>query len=148
MSSRLLVCTDGSRLSMKAVREAMRLARMLRGRVIGVYVVPPPPAAYGEPASYYAAGVTPAEFRRYMRKKAEAGLARVASVAREAHVRFTARIVVDLQPWKGILRAARAARCDLIVMASHGRGALGGLILGSETTHVLARSKIPVLVVR
>ena len=39
-------------------------------------------------------------------------------------------------------------KCDAVVMASHGRGGLGGLILGSETTHVLAKSKIPVLVVR
>ena len=148
MNARVLVCTDGSRLSMKGVREAVRLAKGLRGRMTGVYVIPPPPSAYGEPARYYAAGVTPAEFRRYMHKRAKAGLARAASIARKAHVRFTSRVVADLQPWKGILRAARAARCDLVVMASHGRSALGGLMLGSETMRVLARSKIPVLVVR
>jgi nucleotide-binding universal stress UspA family protein len=52
------------------------------------------------------------------------------------------------QPWEAILRTARAAKCDAVVMASHGRGGLSGLILGSETTHVLAKSKVPVLVVR
>ena len=56
--------------------------------------------------------------------------------------------MTDPQPWQGILRAARAGRCGAIVMASHGRGAVGGLILGSETSRVLARSKIPVLVAR
>jgi nucleotide-binding universal stress UspA family protein len=71
-----------------------------------------------------------------------------AHAARAAHVRCTTRQVTDVQPWRGILRAARRARCDMIVMASHGRGAVGGLILGSETQHVLAHSKIPVLVAR
>ena len=148
MGAHLLICTDGSRLAMKGVREGVRLAKALGGRITGVYVVPPPPSAYGEKASYYAAGFTPATFRKYMRATAKKGLARVAQVARKAHVRCGTRIVTDLQPWRGILRAARGLGCNLIVIASHGRGTLGGLILGSETAHVLARSKIPVLVVR
>jgi len=51
-------------------------------------------------------------------------------------------------PWQGILRVARSKKCDAVAMASHGRGGLGGLLLGSETTKVLAHSKIPVLVMR
>jgi nucleotide-binding universal stress UspA family protein len=51
-------------------------------------------------------------------------------------------------PWEGILRAARSRKCDLIVMASHGRRGLAGLLLGSETTKVLTHSKTPVLVCR
>ena len=47
-----------------------------------------------------------------------------------------------------ILKAARARKCDAIVMASHGRGGLGGLLLGSQTSRVLSHSKIPVVVVR
>jgi nucleotide-binding universal stress UspA family protein len=54
----------------------------------------------------------------------------------------------DPQPWGGILRVAHSRRCDAIVMGSHGRGGLGGLLLGSETQRVLAHSKIPVLVTR
>ena len=52
------------------------------------------------------------------------------------------------QPWQGILKTARAKRCDLIVMASHGRRGIAGLLLGSETTKVLTHCRIPVLVVR
>jgi nucleotide-binding universal stress UspA family protein len=51
-------------------------------------------------------------------------------------------------PWEGILKTAKARRADLVVMASHGRGSLSGLLLGSETTKVLTHSKIPVLVCR
>lgn len=148
MGHHLLVSTDGSRLAMRGVREALRLARTLHGRITGVYVIPPPPAVYGESASYYAAGFTAAEYRKYMQKEARKALDSLHGAARKAGVRCATRIVSDLQPWRGILRAARSTRCDLIVMASHGRGALGGLILGSETRHVLAHSRIPVLVAR
>lgn len=133
---------------MKGVREGLRLAKALHGRITAVYVIPPPPAVYGESASYYAAGFTAAEYRKYMQKEARKALDGVHRDARKAGVRCATRVVSDLQPWRGILRAARGARCGLIVMASHGRGALGGLILGSETRHVLAHSKIPVLVAR
>jgi nucleotide-binding universal stress UspA family protein len=143
-----LVCTDGSRLAMKGVREGVRLAKAFGGRVTGVYVTAPPPTSYGERASYYAAGFTPAEYRRYTERAARKALAEVERAARQAGVRCATRVVSDVQPWHGILRAARATRCGMIVMASHGRGALGGLILGSETRHVLARSRIPVLVAR
>jgi nucleotide-binding universal stress UspA family protein len=148
MKAHILVCTDGSRLAMQGVREGVRLAKALRGRITAVYVTAPPPTSYGEHASYYAAGFTPADYKRYTEKAALKALAKVKDAAREAGVGCTTRVVSDTQPWHGILRAARAARCGLIVMASHGRGALGGLILGSETRHVLARSKIPVLVAR
>ncbi len=54
----------------------------------------------------------------------------------------------DPQPWNAIIKTARNKKCDLIVMASHGRRGLAGLLLGSETTKVLTHSKVPVLVVR
>jgi len=63
-------------------------------------------------------------------------------------VRCATQVVTDPQPWGGILRAAHSQKCDLIAMASHGHGALGGLILGSQTHRVLAHSKTPVLVIR
>jgi nucleotide-binding universal stress UspA family protein len=47
-----------------------------------------------------------------------------------------------------IVAAAESNGCDLIIMASHGRGGLSGLLLGSQTIKVLAHCKIPVLVCR
>jgi len=46
------------------------------------------------------------------------------------------------------VRTARAKKCDLIAMASHGRGGVEAVLLGSETTKVLTHSKTPVLVCR
>ena len=57
-------------------------------------------------------------------------------------------MITDSEPWQGIIDAARSKKCDLIVMASHGRRGLAGLLLGSETTKVLTHSKTPVLVCR
>ena len=57
-------------------------------------------------------------------------------------------ILTAAQVHEGILKVARAAKCDAIAMASHGRGGIAGVLLGSETTRVLAHSKLPVLVTR
>ncbi len=72
----------------------------------------------------------------------------VSAEARRAGVACATVSPVADQPWEGILKAARGKRCDLIVMASHGRRGIAGLLLGSETTKVLTHSKIPVLVCR
>ena len=63
-------------------------------------------------------------------------------------VRCETLFVTNDQPWNAIVRTARSKKCDLIVMASHGRRGLAGLLLGSETTKVLTHSKTPVLVCR
>jgi nucleotide-binding universal stress UspA family protein len=64
-----------------------------------------------------------------------------------AHIAYRERIVVG-EPGSIIARIAKAERRDLIVMGSHGHGALRALFLGSVVTKVLARSRVPVLVVR
>jgi nucleotide-binding universal stress UspA family protein len=51
-------------------------------------------------------------------------------------------------PYQGIIDAARKRKCDVIFMASHGRGEFASLILGSVTQKVLAKSKVPVIVYR
>ena len=50
--------------------------------------------------------------------------------------------------YQAIIDAAAARKCDLIVMASHGRRGVSAVVLGSETVKVLTHSKIPVLVYR
>lgn len=148
MFRHILVPTDGSRLAAKGARAGVRLARALGARVTAVVVMQPfLPPIYGEAALYVAAG-TPADYKQVAEKQAQKALAGVAREARAAGVRFRGVSITDAQPWQGILRAARKAKCDAIAMASHGRGGLGGVLLGSETNRVLAHSKIPVLVTR
>ena len=149
MFHHILIPTDGSRLASRGVRAGMRFAKVLGAKVSGLYVVfPYVPPVYGEAALYYVPGLSAEESRKAYEKQAKKALDALRAEAARAGVRCATRYVTSGQPWQAILREARLRRCDAIVMASHGRGGLGGLLLGSETTHVLANSKIPVLIVR
>ncbi len=149
MYKHILVATDGSRFAAKGIREGVRLAKALGATLTGVYVAPPfAPPIYSEAAIYYSGAFSASEYKKLTEKIAKKALGPIERAARAAGVRCRTRLVTDPQPWRGILRAARDGRCNAIVIGSHGRGAVGGLILGSETSRVLAHSKLPVLVVR
>jgi len=149
MFRNILIPTDGSPLAARGVKAGVRLAKALGAKVNGFYVMFPYfPPVYGEAALYYVPGLSAKDGRKAHEKQAKKALDALRAEAARAHVRCSTRLATLGQPWQAILREARLRRCDAIVMASHGRGGLGGLILGSETTHVLANSKIPVLVVR
>jgi len=148
MYKHILVATDGSKLSLKAARTAAKLAHAVGARLTSVYVMPEyMPPIYGE-ASLYVTTVSPKTFKVAMEKDAKAALAAVAKEASAARVTLAEVRATNAQPWAAIVRAAHSKKCDLIVMASHGRRGLAGLLLGSETTKVLTHSKVPVLVVR
>jgi nucleotide-binding universal stress UspA family protein len=144
MYKHILVPTDGSRLSLKAVKSAVRVAAALGANLTSVFVIPPHvPTLYGDAMVYL-----PAKDRELAKKIGKKALSGLEQVARAAGVRCGSVMLASVTPWEGILKAAKAKRCDLIVMASHGRRGLTGLLMGSETTRVLTHSKIPVLVVR
>ena len=148
MYKHILVPTDGSKLSNHAVRAACNLAQTCGARITGIYVIPPyVPPIYAE-GMIYIADLGPKRHKEVMEKAAQKALAVVSAEARRAGVACAGVAPVADQPWEGILKAARGKRCDLIVMASHGRRGIAGLLLGSETTKVLTHSKIPVLVCR
>jgi nucleotide-binding universal stress UspA family protein len=87
------------------------------------------------------------EYERDMAKVSNKALARMANAAGPGVAMETTR-AVHANPWEAIIKTARAKKCDLIVMASHGRRGLQALLLGSETQKVLTHSKVPVLVCR
>jgi nucleotide-binding universal stress UspA family protein len=148
MYKHILVPTDGSKLAAKGVRAGVKFAAALGAKVTGLFVIPPYVQPMYDEGVAYSAGYSRADYRRISEAQAKKALAVVEIEAQMARIRCSTRFVTGGQPWGAILKAARAARCDAIVMASHGRGGLGGLLLGSETTRVLANSKIPVLVIR
>ena len=147
MYKHLLVPTDGSTLSDKAVVQALGLAKAIGARVTAMHVSPdyPPPM--------YMEGVilNPIPRREYAKQaKADAAqvLDRVAKKAATAGVACDTLHIIAAAPWEAIIAAARKGKCDVILMASHGRRGLAALLLGSETVRVLTHSKVPVLVVR
>ncbi len=147
MFKNVLIPTDGSRLSLKAVKSGLAFAKSVNARVTGCYVVEPfQPYYFGD---YIPPDLpTPKEFERHARATGEKYLQQIAVVAAAAGLKYSGSVVNADSPYAGIINAARKGRCDLIFMASHGRSGLSGLLLGSETHKVLTHSKIPVLVYR
>jgi nucleotide-binding universal stress UspA family protein len=148
MFKHILVSTDGSPLAQKGIKAGVRLAAALGAKVTGVCVIPPwRTPVYGEGVTY---GVprSPAQYKEAMEKAARKALAAVEIEAETAGVPCATQFVTAERAWEGILRVAKARRCDLLSIASHGRGGLSGLLIGSETQRVLAHSKLPVLVTR
>jgi len=149
MYKRILVSTDGSRLSQKAVKAAARLAKACGARLTGVHAVPPYLAPiYSEGSSYGGLRVSRARFKELSEKQARKILAAVEIEAETAGVPYSSVLASNGEPWRAILGAARSRKCDLIVMASHGRSGIAEMLMGSETRKVIAHSKIPVLVYR
>ena len=148
MYKHILVSTDGSKLSAKAVRTAVRLAKALGAKVTGAYVLAPvAPPVYNE-AMAYTPLFNAKRFKEQAVKEAKKALAAIEIEAETAGVPCSTLSTTNEHPWRGIVRAAQARKCDVIIMASHGRRGLAGLLLGSETNKVLTHSKIPVLVCR
>jgi nucleotide-binding universal stress UspA family protein len=148
MYKHILVPTDGSKLSLAAAKSAAKLAKDLGARVTSLYVMAPyVPAIDSEAVAFYPA-FSAKEYEKATRKSADAALAKVKAAICASHVPFEGVATIGSNPWSSIIDAAKANKCDLIVMASHGRRGLEALLLGSETQKVLTHSKVPVLVCR
>ena len=144
MYKNILIATDGSSLSARAVEHGTNLAKAVGATVLLLTVC--------ERFHVFAIesdqlGQT-ASFRVHMQKHAERTLAEASEIARTIGVDASTLHMEDDAPYQAIIRTAEGQRCDVIVMASHGRGGVSALFLGSETMKVLSHSKIPVLVVR
>lgn len=148
MYKHILVATDGSKLSKKAITTATRLASNLGARLTGVYVIPEALAPMYSEGSSYVPQMSPKRFREFHEGEARRALSVLETEAQTAGVDCSTVHLANNHAYAGILRAAKLKKCDLIVMASHGRRGLSAMVLGSETTKLLTHSSIPVLVCR
>ena len=147
MFRNILVPTDGTELSHKAIKGAVQLARQQKARLTALHVVPPYESGMRDEASvlHY---LSPQHYAERTRAVAQKHLAVVGKAAAAAGVSCELVQVSGRFPFEEILRSAQRKKCDLIYMASHGRRGIARLLLGSETSKVLAHSTIPVLVCR
>lgn len=142
MFKHILIPTDGSLLSERAVDQALRLAAEVHARVTLLAVAEP----------YHIAGSWPMvgaeDCADSARWHAQERLASGTAQARTLGVICEPLVVEHEAPYAAIIDVATSQGCDLIAMASHGRRGFSALILGSETQKVLTHSRIPVLVLR
>lgn len=145
MFTHILLPTDGSALSEAAIDKGIRFAKGLGARVTVVCAVP-------ELDFFTYETEIPKDVKEKSRQqsheRAEQYLAWASRRAKEHGVPCATVCTTDDQPHAAIIRTAEEKGCDLIMMASHGRKGVRGLLIGSETQKVLTLSKIPVLVYR
>ena len=140
----ILVPTDGSDITAKAVDTAITLAKTFGAKLVTLAVKEPfPYSAISEMQP-----VPPQEFFDAQERIAAANVKTVLDAAAAAGVTAAGHTVEALHAWEAILEHAEKQGCDLIVMASHGRRGVSALLLGSETQKVLTQSDKPVLVFR
>ena len=146
MYKRILLPTDGSPISRKAVKQGIAFAKAIGAGVVGFYS----PHDYRAvlQTQYVSPFLTTEDFEELAKESADKHLGFIEKTAAAAGVPFDRAYTVSAAPWEAIIEAAKKKRCDLILMGSHGRSGLAGVVLGSQTTKVLTHSKIPVLVTR
>ena len=147
MYKRILVATDGSALSKKAVASAIALAATCGAELVALKVVPRYPQAYFEGSIPLSAD----EISRVETQWTESARVQLSAVEKAAKAKGVVTKVITIKSdviSDAIIAAAKKQNADLIVMASHGRKGIKRLLLGSETQQVLTHSHIPVLVLR
>jgi len=140
---RILVPTDGSELTGRAVAAGIALAKAIGAEVHTLCVKEPFP--YGAVAEMQP--TPPQEFFDAQERSAARHVKAVRDTCEAGGVTCHGATVEGMQPWEAIIEYAEKNGCDLIVMGSHGRSGLASLFLGSETDDVLKHTKLPVLVV-
>ncbi len=147
MYKRILVATDGTKLSKKAVTSAIDLAALCGAELVAVKVVPRYPQSFFEGGIALQAG----EVQKVEKQWAEEGQAVVDAVTKLALAKGVSTKAITAKSdviSDAILAAAKKHQCEVIVMASHGRKGIKRMLLGSEAQHVLTNSTVPVLILK
>ncbi|MDB5729612.1 MAG: universal stress protein [Noviherbaspirillum sp.] len=143
MFNTILVPTDGSPASLAAIDAAVKLAKELGSKIIGISVAEPHPSALLSDSDFF--GTTHA-YNAKAHDLAQEHVQKIAAAAGALQVPCETIAVHSFKPDEEILDAAKKYHCDLIFMAARGRRGWTGLFVGRETQKVLAHSTIPVLV--
>jgi nucleotide-binding universal stress UspA family protein len=141
MYKHMLIPTDGSDLSQKAIEHGIALARAVGARITILTVTEP----------FYASAFEPSMVEHYKKHVAALATKHLDAAKNAASASNVPCEVVRLErehPYQAIIDTAQSRGCDVIVMASHGRRGISAIVLGSETVKVLTHSPIPVVVVR
>lgn len=145
MFKHILIPTDGSELSERAVLAGVSFAKEVGAQVTGITALPEFRTFTFDSDMIE---MTEDEYLAASERRGAKFLATLTDAARAAGVACNSLLARSDRPHEAIIQAARERGCDLIIMASHGRHGIGGVLLGSETQKVLVQSAIPVLVYR
>ena len=145
MLKHVLIPIDGSPRARKALKAGIAFAKQLGARVTAYHALEVSPPYYGEG---FVAPSALDPFEAAARKRAKKYLEEATKIAGTVAVPCESQVSKAATVYQGIIDTAKKNKCDVIFLASHGRGELASLVLGSVTVKVLAHSKIPVVVFR
>ncbi|MGV3742269.1 MAG: universal stress protein [Burkholderiaceae bacterium] len=145
MFKKILVPTDGSALSDKAMTAAIVIARACGAKIIGMTVAQP---YLSSPIELADTGAASLEYSEKALAEARRHVSKIEDAARAAGVDCETMITESFSPGTEIVAAVKQLHCDAVFMGSHWRKGLSRLLLGSETQHVLSHSDTPVMVFR
>ena len=148
MYKHILLPTDGSKLSAKAVKQGIQFAKSIGAKITAIHVAPEYQMVIDEGFVMPTVMSIQKRFEEETAARSKKLLDEVTADALAAGVACYGVTVVSGVPYDAIIKQAKKGKCDLIMMASHGRKGLSSILLGSETAKVLTHSTIPVLVVR
>lgn len=146
MYRHLLVPVDGTLFSDSAMRSGVDLAHAMAARVTGLIVEPEASLGSGHSASHYLERLHEHAARQL--QHASQVMSRFGAMAAAQGVPFCGHYVCTGHIEDAIAEIARREGCDLVVMSTHARTGLDGVLNGSRTRGVLARTRLPVLVLR
>jgi nucleotide-binding universal stress UspA family protein len=145
MYKHILIPTDGSELSEKAVKQGVALAKSIGAKVTAITVSETFHTFSVDPVMVTD---TPEHYQKDCDARAATYLSTAKNAAKAASVPYESMHVMHDHPYEAIIKTAKDKGCDLIFMASHGRKGMSAVVLGSETVKVLTHSKVPTLVCR
>ncbi len=145
MYKHILIATDGTEIAMRAAEQGIALAKAIGAEVTAATVTEPfEMVVTGATLGVVSAG----DYNKNCREHAEEVLGKVAEMAKSAGVSCSTRHESNRWPYDGIIHAAEQSGADLIVIGSHGRRGVEGLLLGSQAVKLLTHTKVPALVIR
>ncbi len=147
MYKKIMVATDGTKLSRKAVEAASQLAAELKAVLTIVRIVPSYPKTFLDGSSVLSIKEMD-DFEKELTQRAQASLDQLVESTVDKHISVNTVVTRSSNVSDALLKVARKSKADLIVMASHGRGGVKRVLVGSETLQVLTHSETPVLVIR
>lgn len=147
MYKKILVATDGTKLSKKAVEAASKLAADFGAVLTVVRIVPHYAKTFFDGSSVLSIKEM-ADIEKEWTVQAQTSLDQLLKTTIDKHISVNTVVAKSSDVSDALLKVAKKSKAELIVMASHGRGGIKRVLLGSETLQVLTHSEIPVLVIR
>jgi nucleotide-binding universal stress UspA family protein len=147
MYRHILVPTDGSPVSARAERAAVQIAKRFHSKITAIHVIAPySPQALAENDGLGPPSLTRDEYAKVAEDRSDTLLRRLYAHARRASVEVVKLSVTDEDTGATLVRTARDAGCDLIVMGSSTRRGIERIFVGSVASDVLNGTDIPTLI--